>query len=102
MSILKVSSAREALFAFRMSLPWLKVPVCSSCHLVFLLHAGLYLQLHCHFNGTDTVQVIYMRAEELLDPLKAGFRIRINLSCWIRIRIRIQIADPDPDPGGKK
>ncbi len=29
-----------------------------------------------------------------------GFRIRINLSCWIRIRI--QIADPDPDPGGQK
>jgi autophagy-related protein 9 len=25
---------------------------------------------------------------------KAGLRIRINLSCWIRIRI--QIADPDP------
>ncbi len=44
--------------AFRMSLPWLKVPVCSSCHLVFLLHAGLYLQLHGHFNGTDAVQVI--------------------------------------------
>ncbi len=29
-----------------------------------------------------------------------GFRIPINLSCWIRIRI--QIADPDPDPGGQK
>ncbi|MFN9909855.1 MAG: hypothetical protein ACK56F_27675 [bacterium] len=27
MSISKVSSAREALFAFRMFLPWLKVPV---------------------------------------------------------------------------
>ncbi len=24
----------------------------SSCHLVFLLHAGLYLQLHGLFNGT--------------------------------------------------
>ncbi len=70
MSILKASSAREAFFAFRMSLPWLKVPVCSSCHLVFLLHAGLYLQLHGHFNGTDAVQVIYMRAKQLLDPLK--------------------------------
>jgi hypothetical protein len=32
--------------------------------------------------------------------LNPGFRIRINLSCWIRIRIRIQIADPDP--GGQK
>jgi hypothetical protein len=59
MSISKVSSAREALFAFRMSLPWLKV-LCdgSSCHLVFLLHAGLYLQLHDIFNSTDAVQVI--------------------------------------------
>jgi hypothetical protein len=56
MSISKVSSAREALFAFRMSLPWLKVPVCSSYHLVFLLHAGLYLQLHGLFNGTDAVR----------------------------------------------
>ncbi len=27
-----------------------------------------------------------------------GFRIRINLSCWIRIRIQIA----DPDPGGQK
>ncbi len=45
-----------------MSLPWLKVPVCddSSCHLVFLLHTVLYLQLHGLFNGTDTVQVIYL------------------------------------------
>jgi hypothetical protein len=58
MSILKVSLAREALFAFRMSLPWLKVPVWCSCHLVFLLHADLYLQLHGHFSGTDAVQVI--------------------------------------------
>jgi hypothetical protein len=32
----------------------------------------------------------------------SGFRIGINLSCWIRIRIRIQITDPDPDPGGQK
>jgi hypothetical protein len=31
---------------------------CSNCHLVFLLHAGLYLQLHGLFNGTDAVQVI--------------------------------------------
>jgi hypothetical protein len=27
MSISKISSAREALFAIRMSLPWVKVPV---------------------------------------------------------------------------
>jgi hypothetical protein len=27
-----------------------------------------------------------------------GFRIRINLSCWIRIRIQIA----DPNPGGQK
>jgi hypothetical protein len=43
MSISKVSLAREALFVFL---------------LLFLLHAGLYLQLHGHFNGTDAVQVI--------------------------------------------
>jgi hypothetical protein len=58
MSISKVSSAREAFFAFRMSLNWQKVSVCSSCHLVFLLHAGLYLQLYGLFNSTDAAQVI--------------------------------------------
>jgi hypothetical protein len=42
----------------------------SSCHLVFLLHAGLYLQLHGLFNSTDAVQVIWQRAEQLLGPLK--------------------------------
>jgi hypothetical protein len=59
MNISKVSLAREALFAFRMILPWLKVLYDgSSCYLVFLLHTGLYLQLHSLFNDTDAGQVI--------------------------------------------
>jgi hypothetical protein len=46
--------------------------------MVFLLNAGLYLQLHCLFNGTDAVQVILQRAEQLLDPLKQGHHMQAS------------------------
>ncbi len=37
-----------------------------SCHLVFLLHAGLYLQLHGLFNGNDAFRVM------LLEPVQVN------------------------------
>jgi leucyl-tRNA synthetase len=51
--------------------------------------------LHLGHALTATVQVQRYRSCYIMVLFTSGFRIRINLSCWIRIRI--QIADPDPE-----
>jgi hypothetical protein len=43
-----------------------------SCHLVFLLHAGLYLQLHGLFYGTDMVRVMILEPLQVKSGMKAA------------------------------